>query len=330
MKAFHNRSLLIYKKISFWNEFGFQLKTDDGRLILIKPLKSSFDTEFRGMIVFYSAEIDLQHLPKISPDGSISFPKLESTLLRQAFIFYANLISVAEVCRVEASAPTPSRGFIPENDADRAHLNKSEGFADYLIVRHVFGGNYGGALVKDQLLDRSEGLAFLAAANALQDNVAKLHEFVRVFERAFAASSNELAQLLFQFLSQYKHFDYTEDEISSWIVEKRDAATHADRRNSHVFSSDLIDDITRIHQAAYDVLFNKVKWHDKDVTRCSLLEFDTIYGKDNALTLIRNKEVEVHATSFFRLEHGEIDFYCSPPKLPSEWWTKRVQRTSQF
>lgn len=325
MKAFLNRILVIDKKIKFWDEIGFKLAAEDGRLITITPLRKTFDHPNDGMMIFFSAEIDLKYKPKMSSE-EVYFPDEIVTMLNRAFRYYANLISVSEVCRVDISSPSPSMGFIPISREEKDFLDKAKKLHDELFARAVFGGNFLDAVAKDQLLDRAEGLSFVAAANSLTDNVAKLHEFVRLFERAFSVPSNELVKLLFIFLSQNKLFDYTEDEIKSWIIEKRDAATHADRRNSFVFSIDLIGDIDRINQAAYDVLFNKTVWHDKSTTRRNLLNFKMIHNKDH-FTIIKGKEEEdirFNGTIFFRPDVTDIDFYSNPQKLPKNWWIKRT------
>jgi hypothetical protein len=328
MKAFLNRIFAVDKKIKFWDEIGFKLAAEDGQLITITPLRKTFDHSNGGMMIFFSAETDLKYKPKMSNE-EVYFPDEMVTKLNRAFHYYANLISVTEVCRVDISAPSPSMGFIPVSQEEKDFLDKAKRLHDELIAKLVFGGNFLEAVAKDQLLDRAEGLSFVAAANSLTDNVAKLHEFVRLFERAFSVPSNELVKLLFMFLSQNKLFDYTEDEIKSWIIEKRDAATHADKRSSFVFSADLIDDIDRISQAAYDVLFNKTVWHDKSTTRRNILNFKTIHNK-RGFALIKDKEgeekeyIRFDGNIFFRAEINDIDFYSNPPKLPKNWWIRRT------
>ena len=281
------------------------------------------------MQLFLAAEIRLDDRPDITNDNILEFPKTEQQELGQALSHYANMISVSEVCRVDISSPTPSRGLIPETNEEKSFLENSGGLQEKIIACIQFAGGHIEAIGKDQLLDRKESVSFLATANGLNDNVAKLHEYVRLFERAFAASSSKLATLLFKFLSQNSLFDYTKEELKTWMVEKRHGATHADRRKTFVFSTDLINDIERIRQAAYDVLFNKVEWNSRSTTRREILKLHMMVSK-RGMTIIKAAQkdhISLEDERFIKVDLGDIDFYGNPPKLPQNWWTKQSSPT---
>ena len=160
-------------------------------------------------------------------------------------------LSVADNCAVDLSEPTPSEGFIFESEEEKEFLDSTNGFDATLGLGINFSGMFFETIYQDQLLDRIEGVSFLATANAQSDNVAKFHEYIRLFERAFAASTLTLAKLLYEFISPIKGLDYTFTEIKDWMVETRHGVTHADSRDNFVLSPDLNKDIERIKQLTY-------------------------------------------------------------------------------
>jgi len=325
MKIFRNQLFIIEKGTKYWERIGFKKKLEDGRIIKIKPVHLR-KTDQDNMTVMMSAEISLNQIPKISKDNIIFLPENENGELTRALRFYSNLISVAEGDKVGISSPTPSSGFIPENEDEIRFLDKTKGFEHKLFMQPNFGDNFFEEVHRDQLLDREEGVAFLATANSQSDSLGKFHEYIRLFENGFTTSSAELAKLLFGFLSQNKDFDYSQDEIDTWMVSTRDGVTHADKRKKFVFAGDLNKDIDRIKQAAYDVLFNKKKWNDKDVSRRNLLEFRQ--GVTRKGMFIRKKEKD----TVIRISGDGETFYDPHVNLeeenanefiqPKEWWVK--------
>ena len=272
MKLFHNTQFIIHSDFPYWTKLGFKTKSKDGRIIDIKPLHITQPTEKGKQTLFMSAEIKLKDRPKVTSENEIKIPKQESGELFSALKIYSNLISVANNCEVGISGPTPSEGFIYETEEEKKFLDSTKGFDAFLGVGIAFSGIFFEQIYRDQLLDRIEGVAFLATANAQTDNVARFHEYIRLFERAFGVMTEQLAKLLHEFISPVKSLDYTFDELRDWMVDKRHGATHADTRENFVFSPDLNKDIERIKQLAYLVLFNKKVWHDQSIERRELLK----------------------------------------------------------
>ena len=256
MKQFLNENFIISSNSDYWHKIGFKVKTDDERIVKIKPVHAikQSDNEWK---IQMNAEISFNFLPKVSTDNVVFLMKKESGYLKNALKNYANLISVTDFCKVSISSPTPSSGFIPKNEEELTFLNKTKGFEHGLIVKPNFTGKFFKNVHQDPLLDRLDGVSFLASANSQIEHIGKFRDCMRFFENAFSATTNTLAQLLFEFLSSNDQFDYSLEEITEWMVDTRHGATHADQRSTFIFSSDLGGDIDRILQAAYDVMFNK-------------------------------------------------------------------------
>jgi len=326
MKIFQNRTFIIDSKAKFLPQLGFKKKLEDGRIIKMKPVYIRKTDENKSQNFIMSAEISLKYPPKISKENIVFFPEFETKELGKAFSFYANLISVAEVCKVSLSSPTPSSGFIPENEKELKFLDDTKGFEHKIHLHPNFSGKFFEAIHKNQLLDRVEAVAFLATANAQKEPLGKFHEYIRLFENAFSVSKTELSELLFTFLSKNTDFDYEQDEIKNWMVETRDGATHADQRKKFVFSSDLNKDIDRIQQAAYDVLFNKAKWYDKYTSRRELLEFNQGITKKGMFYKREKKDVEItigeDGEVFFALDEKFKEEPVEKFVAQKEWWVK--------
>lgn len=327
MKLFRNIQFIIHSEFPYWIKLGFKIKSQDGRIIDIKPLHISHEEKGKQTLLM-NAEIILRNKPIVNEKNEIIIPKDESRELISAFKIYSNLISVANNCIVGLSGPTPSIGFIFESDEEKLFLDNTNGFEASLGLIVNFSGIFFDEIYQDQLLDRVEGVSFLATANAQSDNVARFHEYIRLFERAFAASTYTLAKLMYEFISSIKGLDYTFNEIQDWMVETRHGATHADSRDNFIFSQDLNNDIERIKQLAYFVLFNKKIWHNQNTERRDLLKlkqgvlreglFMTQHNPNDkkALRIGDNDDV------FYASSISEESLKSKEFNDPANWWIK--------
>jgi hypothetical protein len=328
MKLFRNIQFIIHSDFPYWSKLGFKIKSTDGRIIDIKPLHIMSNEENRKQILFMNAEITLNENPRIVEKNEIIIPKYESEELSQSFKIFSNLISVANNCSVTLSSPTPSIGFIYESDEEKQFLDSTDGFEASTIAVPQFSGIFFETIYQDQLLDRIEGVAFLATANSQTDNVARFHEYIRLFERAFAVSTSDLAKLLYEFISTVKGLDYTFDEIKDWMVSTRHGATHADSRDNFIFSNDLTMDIERIKQLAYFVLFNKKIWHSKNTERRILLKLKQGVLKEGLFLTQRNPEdsekikIRDNDDEFYAVDVSEEPINHKDLKDPKNWWIK--------
>jgi hypothetical protein len=118
------------------------------------------------------------------------------------------------------------------------------------------------------LADRLDGVALLAEALAHEHPTGRFHEYLRLFERAFARPARNLAEPLAEVLDP--RFGYTTGEIEHWLGVLRDPATHADARPVFVLEADVRPVVGRIHQAVFDLLMNKENWRSADTARREL------------------------------------------------------------
>lgn len=146
------------------------------------------------------------------------------------------------------------------------------------------------------LTDRLDGAALLAEALCQEHSTGRLHEFMRVFERAFAQSAGTVCRSgsLLGFL-QSMNCGYDATEIHRWL-ELRDLATHADRKPDYAVEADTRKVVNRMEQAAYDVLFNKSEWRSPTSTRRNGLK--PIYGslKANGMNMFKTQAASIKAS----------------------------------
>ena len=177
--------------------------------------------------------------------------------------------------------------------------------------------------VLDSLVDRLDGVALLAEATAHGHLVGQFHEYVRLFERAFALGSSKLCNPLARFLKDANQ-GYTHAEVRKWLIDLRHPATHADQRESFVLEGDIRPVIHRIEQAAYEVLFNKKAWRNSSFAR------RTVWCPTAKLVSADPLQHEVVAQNACTLTAQLLDHYGSYPldltagidTLPQGWWAK--------
>jgi hypothetical protein len=116
--------------------------------------------------------------------------------------------------------------------------------------------------------DREEGTSLLAESMSQDQMGSRFRDLLRVFERAFAESSDRLVPMLADFLALHPRLGYSKTEVKHWIVRLRGRATHADR-HPPLFGADLENYVDRVVLAAYEVVFNKQNWHSYDSCRRS-------------------------------------------------------------
>lgn len=136
----------------------------------------------------------------------------------------------------------------------------------------LLGAGLGRPIPLAQLLeDRPDGVLLLGAAVRAGSGIAKIHELFRVLENGFSRAGRSLIDPLTEFLQSYPEWDlgYTREEVRFWVEELRHPATHADLSHSKriLYDSDVDRHLFRIEQAAYDVLFNKLRWNRADTKR---------------------------------------------------------------
>ena len=171
-------------------------------------------------------------------------------------------------------------------------------------------------------MDRLPALSLIAEAHSHSLAAGKFHEYVRLFEYAFALQFSQLPKKLVQFLKPV--YGYTTEEIKSW-TKIRDPLTHADGKKSDeiYLDSDVRSYIQRIEQAAYDVLFNKEKWHDKSRERRDIwAPIAATTNNSGNLVIKQGSEPKLGFQVFddFGVFPQHLNGIITSP--PKEWWCR--------
>jgi hypothetical protein len=194
-------------------------------------------------------------------------PDKQRAAAERAIEVAANLVSVAQGCRRHIASVWPLVIFIATGDEGRNWLADRAG----LQHRRLQGKSRTAeqmdldASILNELRDRDHGVALPVEALSHDHAMGRFHEFMRLFERAFAQRAKKLAAPLGEFLSS--RFGCRESELQRWFEELRDPATHADVRAEFLLEADVRPVIDRVEQAAFDVLLNKATWRDPSTTR---------------------------------------------------------------
>ncbi len=291
----------------------------------IKSIQSNIVEKSGQQRLILVAEKNLKYQPKVTRDKLLVVPEQDRIELEEALQIIGNLVAISEFRGRTISSPTPCVVFIPENQKELDFLNSTTGIEYFANTNNDFKFSLQDIIMKEPLLDRQEGCEFLAVALSQESVVGQLHEYVRLFERAFALNSNKLVDALHVFLSK-SDVVYHKDEIKKWIIELRDGSTHADRRNKLIYESDVIRVIVRVRQAAYDVLFNKSAWHDPTIVRRKTYQASMGLLEDNEpYTIVNNPSFEgitqiMDPFNSFPMDLGTV-FKTFPQNL--NWWFKK-------
>lgn len=274
------------------------------------------------------AEIDLREWPTLSEARLVQIPAEERRAAESALESAANFVSIAEECQRSISSPTPCVAFLPEDDEARTWLESSNG----LELNPVAYGRACVDLSIDKLQaaisDRLDGLALLAEALAHDHATGKLHEFMRVFERAFTLASRKLVTPLADFLRGAPG-GFSPSEVSEWIKDIRDPATHADRRSRFLLEADVRPAIPRMQTAAYDVLLNKEQWRSPCTARRDVWHPQCWVGPDLGIDVVQGTDMTVKWQLLDDVGRYPRDLSANIEQLPDGWWCKRASQPSR-
>jgi hypothetical protein len=222
-----------------------------------------------ALSVLMAAGVKLRYRPKLASGRFVVVSDDARRAAERALEILVTTVAVAERCRREIASPFPWVAFEATDDSARRWLEAAEGIHELdriLDVPNLTGDPVGvdDAAVMDGLTDRWDGIALLAEAFANTHPTGRLHELLRVFERAFALPARNLATPLGAFL--HPRYGYETEELEAWL-KLRDPATHADVRRDFVLEADVRPVLRRMEQAAVDVLLNKAVWRNPDSDR---------------------------------------------------------------
>jgi hypothetical protein len=209
------------------------------------------------------AAVSLDCKPEVSSDGEVTVPDQPRKQAESAIEAAATVLSVLNHSARRISSPFPYVALYLENEQEARWASNLSRFAghNFGIPQTTFNlpptPEYLAALA-----DRLDGATLLTEAISQDHATGKFHEFMRLFERAFALVPSQFEKKLAQFL-EGADLGYQRAEVKSWI-DLRNPATHANdsTRSLIVLESDIRPVIARMEQAAYDVLWNKKTWQD--------------------------------------------------------------------
>ena len=278
------------------------------------------DPESWRVLLIAETQIDF---PEINDDGYIALPEDSRRELEFCLETIANFISVTGQCRRVVSSATPSAALIPEDPGERERLQQSRGFytQQKSIVSASGASKLDSELMKS-LSDRWPALALLAEAKSHSLSAGKFHEYVRLFESAFALQFSQLTKKLRQFLNPV--YGYTTDEIASWSS-IRDPLTHADGKKSNFIflDADARQYTQRMEQAAYDVLFNKLKWHDRSSERRQVWTPIAATTSADGNIIVKQgsaPKISMQVIDEFGIFPKDLNAILTAP--PDDWWAK--------
>jgi hypothetical protein len=219
--------------------------------------------------------------------------------------------------------------FVPRDNAGAAWLKKQKG-----ILRHDFQSSVGAEKQIDlskadlvELGDRLDGVALMVEAMACEHATGRFHEFIRVFERAFAQPAKLLTQPVLKLVDP--QYGYTRGEVEEWFEHIRDRATHADARPEILLESDIAPIIPRVEQAAFDVFFNKAVWRDKGTDRRDFWRPPTgTTSTDGDIFITQGAGVAMKVRVLDEFGAFSVDFRGILRNPPRAWWPQRSPSSS--
>lgn len=272
--------------------------------------------------VLLTASIDIER-PTLTTDGYIPIPEDERREMEFAIESICNVVSVVGRCRRMISSATPSIAMIPSSQEERDLLEASNGFEGSSVSVAAFTSRDQLSIeLLEYLRDRPSGVALMAEAQGHSLATGRFHEFVRLFEAAFALPFSQLHKKLRATLNPA--YGYSKDEIDHW-KSLRDPLTHADGKKADVIllDSDVRRDIPRIEQAAFDILFNKLSWGDRSNARRNVWAPNAATTSRDGAGIIRQGSAPTFVFQVFD-EFGvfprDLNGILTPP--PKDWWFK--------
>jgi hypothetical protein len=268
------------------------------------------------------ATIKIEDVIATDEDGHVIVPELPRTQCEHAIELFANSLAVCSRTNRTISSLDPCVAFSEIPELIQKQLDASKGFLHKprATARVPFEINFADPSIHGALTDRYVGVAIMAESLSATNTVAKYRELLLLFENAFARPSTDLRKKLFSFLDGAS-LGYTREEVGRWI-NMRHGSFHADMLKSKtlVFESDVAPFIARMEQAAYDVLFNKEKWHDSNVNRREVmipLSGTTNNTHDLRMTKGQDFRVQVQLYDTFGVYPMNLAQLTSPPP---NWW----------
>jgi hypothetical protein len=282
---------------------------------------STYETPFGKSIIFSGEQGNLEYERidnkiKISNEIINSICKdLEDTI---------NIISLSKISGKKISSSQPSIFLQPETDSELSDLNNASKLAltnPVNIAQISVGQELDFEMCQNELEDRLDGVKIFSEALSSKSPSGKFREFIRLFERAFKRENRGLIKPLTSFLETAEKLEYNEDEIKDWIG-VRHRLNHSNSKEGFLIDREIIHQIPRIEQAAYDILFNKNDWGNKSLLRRDLFKFQRRVNKNNQVVLKPESTENISLIMYDETRTFPVSYMArfDPSKIPSEWW----------
>lgn len=245
---------------------------------------------------------------------------------------YADFLAVTNQCRRKVRSPMAACvAMSPADDRERAALTG---------VTELHADRQGPAMprllptmaassLQRLLEDRPDAVALLADALSEPSATARVREFFRLLERAFAKGSTPLIAPLTEFLRSHpRHdaLDYTQDEVAYWLTTLRPEIVHGDTRPALPRAGEVEPYLGRLEVAVYDVVLNKANWRRSDAARRAGQPLLSAIHPDRRSVVLLDPRAAVHSTwkDCFGSYHTDWDARVA---LGPEWiWAVPGQR----
>ena len=276
--------------------------------------------------VLVAAESTVQpHQLETLPDAKLAIVDEARRTLEHAIETSVDLVAVSLFAARNILSPTPCVALVADDAAEEEQLRNASALVPsqpYGTPSMASGPELAPGWVS-LMRDRPEGVKLLAEGLAHQHPTGRFHEFVRVFERAFAASSKHLVPPLARFLSG-TFLSFSETEVRTWINDIRHRSIHADGKiqTSMAFDSDVRPVLGRVQLAAYDVLFNKANWHDQTDARRDVWTpvCGGLGGSGGDVFLTQGQDASLTFQVLDPFGAFPLEFGAVWTEIPHEWW----------
>lgn len=233
----------------------------------------------------------------------------------------ANALAVSHSTPREIYSYFAPYAIYPESEEERQQLAGLADFPKSMQADLIY--TYKGTQPDDYLqhmADRFEGTALMAECLSNTTSLGRYRECIRLFELAFKRGAPLLEKPLFSFLAG-SSLGYTRPEIREWI-RYRDAASHADKKVAKklAFERDVRPLMGRMHQAALDVLFNKLHWHNPGTERRSVWYPATALMPEKAIRGTVGHPISLPVKPFDCFSVWPLWMKMNFARPPGWWW----------
>ena len=277
-------------------------------------------------ILLFYARTRLYHYPKVTKEGLVVVPDKIREVLEDRIEKLANMLSVSHLSSKKITSPVPCVAFEFEDLNEKNWLKNHSGI---LYKKRNKGGLKPVGIrvpidlskYSDDIVDRYDGIALMSEAMSHDHLGGKLHEYFRLFERAFKLGADKIVKPMTHYFENLR-YEYSVNEVESWM-KVRHSIAHGKANKINIIESHVAPIFGRVEQAAFDVLMNKKHWFDPSVDRRKLWHPDT--GTDSSgMFVTRNSKTKTVLNVLDEFEVFVINFECCTLPFQQNMWHKYI------